>query len=298
MIGGMISVQGLAKPQYLLRPSQIVKRLLREVHAGTVQKLVRLPWGLPLEVATSDTVGLAIANQGLYDIVTTEVLWRLTAPGDHTLDVGANIGYMTSIFALRSGRSGRVDAFEPHPEVFGTLQRNADRWRDGNRCAPVIAHKLALSKSDGSANLDFQPGEENNTSFAFLSATPSKAGITVETRRLCHLLEGAPIIGVLKIDAQWHEAAVLEGAGDHLRSGKIRDIVFEEEAPYPAESHRILQDAGYAIFWFEEHFIGPKMIPPDWPCKRRSYDILPSYLATKDPKRAERLLSVRGWQSF
>jgi hypothetical protein len=106
-------------------------------------------------------------------------------------------------------------------------------------------------------------------------------------------------IGLLKIDAQWHEAPVLEGFGECLRSGAIRDIVFEEEAPFPAWSHRILLNAGYSIFWFEEHLRGPRMIAPtDKPKGLRPYDLLPSYLATLDPKRAQRRLSASGWHSF
>ncbi|HEY2820848.1 MAG TPA: hypothetical protein VGJ06_07385 [Candidatus Acidoferrum sp.] len=52
---------------------------------------------------------------------------------------------------------------------------------------------------------------------------------------------------LIKVDAQWHEASVLAGFGDALREGSIRDIVFEEDAACPANSHKILLGAGYKL---------------------------------------------------
>jgi FkbM family methyltransferase len=297
----MLSFRGLAKPQYLFRPGQIFRRFLLEVRPLRPRETLVLPWGTAIEVDTADTVGNAIAMQGIYDIITTEVLWRLTSRGDKTIDVGANIGYMTSVLAVRAGPQGEVIAFEPHPETFRLLEKNVAQWSQSPSCAPVKLHRMALSNSSGTASLCLFAGAENNTSFAYLNSSsppPDGGGISVATARLETILDATGGIGVLKIDAQWHEAAVLEGAGAHLRAGTVRDIVFEEEAAFPAESHRILLNAGYTIYWFEEHLSGPRIIPPTQPCKRRVYDLVPSYLATKDPQRATRLLSPRGWQSL
>ena len=103
----------------------------------------------------------------------------------------------------------------------------------------------------------------------------------------------------MKIDAQWHEASVLAGFGDALRSGAIRDIVFEEDAQYPAPSHKVLLDAGYKLVWFDQRMAGPVIIAADArPKEIESYEVLPSYLATRDEDRARRLLAARGWQSL
>src|SRR5229473_4088396 len=84
--GGMISLRGLGKPQYLFRPGILLRRLGQEVCSVGAREVVRLPWGLHIEVITSDVVGMGLARQGLSDIVTTEILWRLTNPGDRTID--------------------------------------------------------------------------------------------------------------------------------------------------------------------------------------------------------------------
>jgi len=291
----MISLGGILKPQYFFRPRQILRRILRELRPNPGRDIITLPWGARIEVDTRDTVGQAIALQGLYDIVTSEVLWRLTAAGDITLDVGANVGYFTSLLARRAGRSGKVLAFEPYPATFAVLQRNAKL--QGSHSARIQSYQVALSNIDGDASLDLFAGQECNTSYAFLTQKPSAASIPVRVSRADRYVKQNQEVGVLKIDAQWHEARVLEGFGTRLVSGKIRDVVFEEESPYPAESHKILLDAGYSIFWFAEHFRGPRMIPPTAKhAPKRPYDITPSYLATLDSVRAQKRLSAHGWQ--
>lgn len=294
----MISLRGLGKPQYLFRPGILLRRLGREVRPVGAREVVRLPWGLHIEVITSDVVGMGLAHQGLSDIVTTEVLWRLTSPGDRTIDVGANIGYFTSLLAIRVGGQGQVFSWEPHPETFQLLQSNVESWQEEGCCTPITLYQAALSNRDGMGILSNFVGQEANTSYSFLTSEPKAAQLSVKIARLGHFLDSSEPIQLMKVDAQWHEAQVFEGAGEHLRSGKIRDIVFEEESQFPARSHEILLSAGYKIFWFQERLFGPKVIPPTQSCNKRDYDIAPSYLATLDPDRAMRLLSGSGWHSF
>jgi FkbM family methyltransferase len=287
----------LGKPQYLFRPRCALKRFLVELHILELPNFVRLPWGENLEVDLADPVGYALASQsGLFDIVTTEVVWRLTQSGDTAFDVGANIGYFTSLLAHRVGTAGKVLAFEPHPATFPFLQRNIAL--QGPCCGPICAYNVGLSESDGDGTLDILPERTNHTSYAFLTDKSSSTSVNVKLLRGDRFMANRSI-GLMKIDAQWHEEAVLKEFGAHLRAGTIRDIVFEEEAPFPAPSHRILLDAGYTILWFEEHLRGPKIIAPsDKPKNLRPYDMYPSYLATLDPQRAHQRLAPAGWRSF
>jgi FkbM family methyltransferase len=293
-MGGII--QALSKPQYLFRTSQVVKRILRTVRGTKPLETVTLPWKLKIEVDTEDTVGSAIAVQGIYDLVTTEILWRLTVQGDKTIDAGANVGYMTSILAHRTGCGGSVLAFEPHPETFRKLKSNVQKWAG---VAPITLHNVALSNDQGQATLLDVPTHRQNKCWSHLRGwdhqpETERSGIMVDLHRLDEFIDSE--IGVMKLDVEFHEAQVLEGAGKHLRN--VRDIVFEEVGPYPQESHKLLEREGYRIVWFEEHLTGPRIIGPTSRPKLRSYDTAPSYLATKDYKRAERLLSLPGWQSL
>jgi len=159
----------------------------------------------------------------------------------------------------------------------------------------VQVENVALSDVDGEGSLDNFSDEEDNTSYSFLTDKPASKALTVKMVRGEKYLSSN--VTLMKIDAQWHEASVLAGLGDGLRAGAIRDIVFEEDAPYPAPSHEILLDAGYKILWFDQRLSGPVVISPDErPKGIQSYEVLPSYLATRDESRARNLLSTRGWQ--
>jgi FkbM family methyltransferase len=254
---------------------------------------IELPWGANLFIDEKDTVGRALAAQGLYDVVTTEVLWRLIDDGAAVFDVGANIGYFTTLLAHRVGPKGSVLAFEPHPETWRLLQKNVAQIKHRN----VRIENVALSDIEAEGALDNFLNEEGNTSYSFLTNEPSSRALTVKMVRGERYLEQKP--SLMKVDAQWHEAAVLAGFGAALRDGSIRDIVFEEDAAYPAPSHKILLDAGYKLLWFDQRLSGPVVISPDErPKGIRSYEVLPSYLATHDEARARKLLSTRGWQSL
>jgi FkbM family methyltransferase len=292
----MAFLESLRKPQYVLRPRWAVRRILAKAgfsKAAGASGAIELPWGTSLYIDEKDTVGRALAAQGLYDVVTTEVLWRLIDDGATVFDIGANIGYFTTLLAHRAGPNGRVVAFEPHPETFRFLQKNVAQIKHRN----VRIENVALSDVEGEGALDNFLNEEGNTSYAFLTNEPSSRALTVKMVRGERYLEQRP--SLMKVDAQWHEASVLAGFGAALRDGSIRDIVFEEDAPYPAPSHKILLDAGYKLLWFDQRLSGPIVISPDQkPTGIQPYEVLPSYLATRDEERARNLLSKRGWQSL
>lgn len=283
--------ESLQKPQYIFRPRWALRRVLTKIGLANESSVIDLPWGVKLQIDTNDTVGRALAAQGVYDVVTTEVLWRLTEKGATVFDVGSNIGYFTSLLARRVGPKGRVVAFEPHPETLQLLQSNVSQLRDHN----VQVENVALSDIDGDGALDNFLNEEGNTSYSFLTDKPSSKALTVKMARGEKYLDAN--VTMMKIDAQWHEASVLAGFGDSLRAGAVRDIVFEEDAPYPAPSHKVLLEAGYKLLWFDQRLSGPIVISPNArPKGIQSYEVLPSFLATRDESRARRLLSDRGWQ--
>jgi FkbM family methyltransferase len=55
-----------------------------------------------------------LINQGInYEPEIMHLLLRTLKPGDHAVDVGANVGYFTLMMAALVGNTGRVTAFEP-----------------------------------------------------------------------------------------------------------------------------------------------------------------------------------------
>jgi len=277
----------LARPEYLFRPAQILRWLARPT-SGT--HVVRLPWGLDLEVRADDAIGRAVLSLGVYDLALTEALWRLTAPDDVAVDGGANLGYASAVMAARAAR---VVAFEPHPDLAQRLEANTRRW--GRRASPVEVHRFALDAHTGNARLVEGAGFSANEGTAHLAddREPASVSYDVETTTLDRAV-GSLVVGVLKLDIEGHEVHALAGAVDLLGRRAIRDIVYEDHSAYPGAVSARLEEAGYRVFALGRTLRGPRL---DAPGIRPGGGVeAPNYLATVDADRAVRKFERRGWE--
>src|SRR5437867_12983823 len=112
-----MSPLGWAKPEYLLQPRRLLRRLTGQ-WLETEFADVCLPWGLPIRVPATNALGRALRRFGLYDLAVSETLWRLTDPGETVADVGANVGYTAAVGAGRLRGTGTVFSCEAHPTAF------------------------------------------------------------------------------------------------------------------------------------------------------------------------------------
>ena len=58
---------------------------------------------------------------GEYESAITKIFTQIIKPGDVCLDVGANIGWYTTLFQKLVGPTGKVHAFEPVKPIFDRL---------------------------------------------------------------------------------------------------------------------------------------------------------------------------------
>lgn len=287
------------KPHYVFHPTRAVRRAMHGFSRRPLPKgpvTTELPWGLPLAVHPQDAIGFTILIGKVFDPAVSETLYRLIDPGETFVDVGANIGYITSLGAARAGAAGRVVAFEPHPTVHELLASNVASWSVRPGVAPVELHSVALTDETGTGELSIGIDENMGLAALFEGEGDALGGTTVpvELERLDNLFpEGT--IDVLKIDVEGHEPGVLRGASELLASRRVRDIVFEDHDPYPDEATALVEDAGYKLFSIANDLLGIELgrpaergTPSLWPG--------PSYLATIDPDRALARLLPRGWR--
>lgn len=61
---------------------------------------------------------------GTWEPETVQTIDRLLTRDGVAVDIGANIGYLTLVMASRTGKSGRVIAFEPTSWTYGRLRAN------------------------------------------------------------------------------------------------------------------------------------------------------------------------------
>jgi FkbM family methyltransferase len=280
---------GIWKPWYVHRPSQLFRRVAQAIAPPRDPvRRVRLPWGCEVEVDTRETIGKSVWQTGLHDMAVAEVLVRLTELDDLALDVGANVGVLTGALA---SRAAEVWAFEPHPAIHARLAQNVARFAGEPGFARCKTFPLALSDSDGTAVLESPAGFSGNQGLARL--TTGRIGDVVSTARLDQFLAGRPV-GVMKLDVEGHELAVLCGAGEITAAGLIRDIVYEDHNGPESEVARHLTTRGYAVFGIGWRVGGPIVGPPAT-VPHRSYEA-PSYLATRRPAVALERCRPGGWQ--
>ena len=298
------SLPRIATAPYFFQPLQILKRLrLEYLWRSKNEAMVTLPWGLPIKINPHEAVGHDIASQGLYEIEVTETLWRLTERGDLAIDAGANIGYTTSILGVRVGPTGRVHSFEPHPQVFESLRDNVEVWKRDHRCGSFILHQTALGMENGKALLHTNDWFRTNRGTAWISekvedGPPDLRVIEVPIRSLDSILSEDVTIGVLKMDVQGHELGILRGMARLLQRRAVRDIVFEEEAAFPAPTHEYLKAYGYTVLGLQGFFAGVHAVPDAQPVFDPKFGSVPNYLATRDAERARARLRPGLWRSF
>ncbi len=286
-----MALLGFAKPEFLLRPRNLLRRLRYRNTAGLPERMEVQVLGRPFALNPNEVIGRHILHYGLFDLLVSETLWRLTDPGETALDVGANIGFMTRILAERVSSTGRVHAFEPHPEIFAELCANTAQPQ-------VTQHHVAASESAGTALLHLPAFFTGNRGIGSMEQpADSTQSIEIVTLTLDELLADAGPIGMMKIDVEGHELKVLMGASELLRAGRIRDIVFEEHDTVGSPLFVFLADHGYSVFRLYKGFRGPRLLGMDRKVQESGWES-PSFLATLEPVRATQRLSARGWSSL
>ena len=285
--------KAIRRPEYFFNPRQIWRRLWR--HSLFEGNAIRLAWGLPVEVDPISGVGLDIINIGVSDRVVAEAIWRLLDPGETAFDIGANIGQNASIMALVVGPRGRVVAFEPGPAAWSILTRNVQSWAPYD-LAPITVVRQGLSSQIGEGLLheaidlggfsleDQPPGPKR-------IAPEGARGIKVELTTLDAFVSQPTEIGLMKMDVEGHELAVLDGSARILEQRLVRDIIFEDFYPQPSPVTLRLQAARYEVFALSPAWHRPILVP-----LQLSDKSLINFLATRDPDRARARFEADGWR--
>lgn len=143
-------------------------------------------------------------------------LFRRVLRNSHTvIDIGANFGVMTCLFA-RLAPTSKVFAIEPHPQTAQSLYRNVCT----NNISNASCHRFAIGKSEGHVNFTSHSSPASNR---IAEADYSGATINVPQTTLSTFCENHGInqIDFLKIDVEGAELDVINGAEPLLRRRAI-----------------------------------------------------------------------------
>ena len=285
----MAILDRITDPVYIFRPTQILRRIKYALFSPHTEDtvLASLPWQGEIEVWPFETIGRSILHRGVHDLAVTEACFRLARPGGYSLDIGANVGQMTSALSQASQPGGSVLSFEAHPDVFKLLKRNVYRIKESIGAGQVKAQNQAVTNTDGKQFLHCPPIWKGNAGTASLSSTQSERRIEVSCVRLDDVVEEE--VDVAKIDVEGHEHEVFIGATTCLKKKHIKHIIFEDHAPQKSEAISFLRSMGYELYTLQSELLGPSIQKG---VKGHSYN----FIATCSPGHLEEKFSRSGWK--
>lgn len=200
----------------------------RVTHRATGADLV-IDGTTRLHVATGQLAGVWTAYNGLHEWEELQLCLGYLRPGDHFVDVGANIGVFTCFVGSRQP-GVRITAIEPFPPVHEALRRNV-----ALNHLDVTIPDGAVGAEPGTATFEVLPRDVHNR-LAPGGTADEGSGITVTVHTLDDLVgeQGAALI---KIDVEGAELEVLRGAVGLMRSPNPPVLLFESVGHSAAFGH-------------------------------------------------------------
>lgn len=169
-------------------------------------QIARTYFGAVFECDVRDMIQATIIHFGVWEPRVSNKLASLIKPGDVLVDVGANIGYYSLLFAHRTGPMGSVVAIEALPKLAAAVKSHAAQNGMGN------IRVVNVAASDRSGELTLHQAPPTNIG---MTTTRSERGFpvtgTVRALPLTEILSEDEIkrVSLIKIDIEGGEVPVV-----------------------------------------------------------------------------------------
>jgi FkbM family methyltransferase len=188
---------------------------------------------------------------GVHEWEEIQFCLRYLRPGDHFVDVGANVGVFSAFVGTRIP-GVRITAVEPFPPIVEELQANLAL----NGLDDVTVVGSAVSDSEGEATFEVLDRDALNRLAP--DGGTGGTGITVPVTTLDDLVGGDPP-ALIKIDVEGCELSVMKG-GRKILEGASPVLLFEHNGYCahfgitPAEIRAFLTEVGYTMYLLDGRF--------------------------------------------
>lgn len=156
---------------------------------------------------------------GYHERDTTEFISKYLRKNMVCLDIGANIGYYSTLYSKIIGKGGLVLAIEPSPLNFRYLKKNLEFQKFSNS----KLYNCACGDKNGTVNFQVDT-RTNKCKVVSKNIKPDSNTeiIAVPLRTINDIVEEIKVnrIDFLKIDVEGYEMKVLEGAWQSIRKFK------------------------------------------------------------------------------
>ncbi len=202
-----------------------------------------------------DSLNLGVNK--IYEPYETQLVSKIVKLNNIVVDIGANIGYYTLIFAKLVGREGKVIAFEPESRNFQLLKKNVtiNGYSD-----TVRLEQKAVSNRDGKQKLylnqkNFGGHRINESSYCSQDSLQ-----VIETISLDKYLasNNSNHIDFVKMDIEGAEYLALEGMHSILRQSHSLRLMVAFHPPFireygyaPEQVIEFLRNNGFRIYFID-----------------------------------------------
>lgn len=212
------SVTGLAG--HGIGNNKVVSSIFNYLKSNLKNEFVEID-GNKIFLDKNDSLNLSI--NGIYEDFETDLVKKEVRQGDVVIDIGANIGYYTTMFAKLVGNSGKVFAFEPDPTNYELLKKNID----ANGFTNVILEQKALSDNHGKMMLNLNNKNTAGHHLDFKNEN-SVNSVKVDVLSLDDYFSDKNIdINFIKMDVEGAESNVIKGMPNILKTSKNLKMIVE-----------------------------------------------------------------------
>lgn len=191
-----------------------------KIEQGQQKSLYKTNDGINLWLGGNSSIDQGIIASGRWENETTQLFTQLINQNDTVIDIGANIGYYSTLFSKLVGPKGKVIAFEPTNYYYKLLNENISVNVLNNievvkKGLSNISQELEIYIDESSATLH-QP-------FDFYIKEKEKISLTTLDNYIVSL--NLDKIDLIKIDVDGHDQFVLDGAMKTIRRYKPLIII-------------------------------------------------------------------------
>lgn len=219
-------------------------------------------YGAYLYLTHDRYIGRSLRTYGEFSQLEVEFFGQFIRPGDHVVEVGANVGSHTLPLSRfvggenTTGCTGHVYAFEAQPVVFqamcGALSLNQSQ--------NVDAFPIALGDEPGCLFIpSIRYDVDNNFGGLALDghAAHQAGGRRVPLMTLDSLID-PPAIRLIKVDVEGMELKVLRGATGLITQHRPLLYVENDRVESSAELIEAIMAMDYRLFWHLPPMFNPK----------------------------------------
>ncbi|MGB3613737.1 MAG: FkbM family methyltransferase [Elainellaceae cyanobacterium] len=231
-----------------LSGNQLTPKVLQQIHRaqsvylGNRQALTHTSWGGKLIVNTDDiSLSPHLLSEGKWEPWVTRVFQQEITPDMTVVDIGANIGYYTTLAASLTTQTGHVYGFEASPNLSRILWKNANI--NGMSDWVTIVNKAVydstttlqfsqLESFQGSGSISAQgsldrEGQQRQQAYIQEQYRDNVTFYDVEAIALDDYFDSDTLVDFIKIDAEGSEPFIFEGMRQLIARQSQLKIVFE-----------------------------------------------------------------------